>query len=214
MKRFSLTHIAQIFFLVFFAMSVTAHAEQAPDEIVRDAVDKLVTRIDNERDKLEEDSAYAEKVVGEELEDLVDFRRITRAVMGQYFGDASREQRNEFLKQFRSSLVSTYSAGITMYDGQDYKVLPMAENDLRDNRARVKMEFKTEEGKTLPIAYTMTKSNDDWKVDNVIVNGLNLGRVFQEQFAQDMEANNNDLDKVINNWSGDLDMEELKEEVE
>lgn len=203
----------------FMVMLVTlgasiAHAQQAPDEVIRTAVEKLVERIEADREKLESDPRYAQKVVDEELDAMVDFRRITRAVMGEHFSQANREQRNKFLQRFRASLVNTYAAGITLYEGQSYRVLPLADGDVRGNRARVQMEFETDDGKALPIAYTMTLSDEQWKVDNVIVNNLNLGRIFQAQFAQDMAANNNDLDKVINNWSADLGLDEISAETE
>lgn len=212
MKRHALLQWFMAVVVMFGA--VVAHAEQAPDEVVRTAVDKLVERIEAERERLEKDPRYAQKVVDDELDAMVDFRRITRAVMGEFFSQANREQRNQFLQQFRASLVNTYAAGITMYEGQSYRVLPLADGDVRGNRARVQMEFQTEDGKSLPIAYTMTQSDGQWKVDNVIVNNLNLGRIFQAQFAQDMAANNNDLDKVIANWSADLGLEEMSAETE
>src|SRR5699024_7117257 len=199
--------------LVAFGASVV-HAQQSPDEVIRTAVDKLVERIEADRERLERDPRYAQKVVDEELDAMVDFRRITRAVMGEHFSQANREQRNKFLQQFRASLVNTYAAGITLYEGQSYRVLPLADGDVRGNRARVQMEFETEDGKVLPIAYTMTLNDEQWKVDNVIVNNLNLGRIFQAQFAQDMAANNNDLDAVINNWSADLGLDEMSAETE
>jgi len=199
--------------LVAFGASVV-HAQQSPDEVIRTAVDKLVERIEADREQLEKDPRYAQKVVDEELDAMVDFRRITRAVMGEHFSQANREQRNKFLQQFRASLVNTYAAGITLYEGQSYRVLPLADGDVRGNRARVQMEFETEDGKVLPIAYTMTLNDEQWKVDNVIVNNLNLGRIFQAQFAQDMAANNNDLDAVINNWSADLGLDEMSAETE
>lgn len=189
-----------------------ANAQQAPDEVIRVAVDKLVKRIDADRQRLESDPQYAQKVVDEELEEMVDFRRITRAVMGDYFSHASRDQRNKFLTQFRASLVNTYAAGITLYEGQSYRILPLADGDVRGNRARVQMEFEAEDGKILPIAYTMTLTDSQWKVDNVIVNNLNLGRIFQTQFAQDMAANDNNLDVVIANWSADLGLDEISAE--
>lgn len=203
----------QWFVTLFLLLGMgVAQADSAPDEVIREAVDRLVQRIDAEREKLEKDPRYAQQVVDEELDAMVDFRRITRAVMGEHFSQANREQRNRFLERFRASLVNTYAAGITMYEGQSYRVLPLEDGDVRGNRARVTMEFETEDGKVLPIAYTMTLTDEQWKVDNVIVNNLNLGRIFQAQFAQDMAENNNDIDMVIEQWSADLGLDEISAE--
>ena len=46
----------------------------------------------------------------------------------------------------------------------------------------------------------MTQIDGQWKVRNVIVEGINIGLLFRDQFAQAMKANRNDLDAVIDNW--------------
>jgi len=53
-----------------------------------------------------------------------------------------------------------------------------------------------------PVQYSMVKQGNEWKVRNVIINGLNLGKLFRDQFAQAMQENGNNLDKTINNWAG------------
>lgn len=192
--------------LTIFALlaTVPVAAESGPDEMVRNAVERMTSRIDQERDRLEKEPDYARRLVDEEMDSLVDFRRITRAVMAEHFGTASREQRIDFLKAFRASLINTYASGITMYDGQPWRVLPMQEGDLRGDRARVQMEITTEGGQRIPIVYTLFQSEDQWRVDNVIVNGLNLGRVFRAQFAQAMQEHQGDIDAVIANWSAEV----------
>src|SRR5690606_9279692 len=120
--------------LLVLGLSTLAQA-QDPDDVIRDAVESLTQRIEAERERMTRDPAYTRMVVTEELEELVDFRRITRLVMGEHFEAATREQRNAFLERFRNSLVQTYAAGVTMYSGEQINVLPLAEGDLRGNRA-------------------------------------------------------------------------------
>jgi phospholipid transport system substrate-binding protein len=48
-------------------------------------------------------------------------------------------------------------------------------------------------------------------VVNVIVNGINLGLTFRNQFDQSMRDNNRDYDAVIRNWSPDVGVDELEE---
>lgn len=188
-------------------VSLPVAADDAPDEMVRNAVERMTDRIDQEREQLEKNPDYARQLVDQEMDSLVDFRRITRAVMAEHFASASREQRQGFLKAFRSSLINTYASGITLYDGQPWSILPMQDGDLRGDRARVQMEIRTEAGQRIPIVYTLFQGDDGWRVDNVIVNGLNLGRVFRAQFAQAMSQHGGDIDKVIANWSAEVPAE-------
>ena len=78
---------------------------------------------------MNQEPEYARELVREELVPLVDFKRITRMVMGDYFNDASREQKYRFLDVFKNSLINTYASGVTMYQGQKIEVLPLREED-------------------------------------------------------------------------------------
>lgn len=185
-----------------------AQAAQDPRELVKQTVERMTSRVDAEREKLNSEPGYAAKLVREELVDLVDFKRITRMVMGGYFDQASKEQKYRFLETFKESLINTYASGVTLYQGQKIKVLPMREEDRKGNYARVRVEMTTNSGKTVPVFFTLFLDNDQWKVINVYVNGLDLRTVYQLQFAQSMQQYG-DLDTVIDNWSAkNADVEE------
>ena len=62
------------------------------------------------------------------------------------------------------------------------------------------MQVKANDGQLYTATYTMTQIDGQWKVRNVIVEGINIGLLFRDQFAQAMKANRNDLDAVIDNW--------------
>jgi len=53
---------------------------------------------------------------------------------------------------------------------------------------------------TYPLDYTMGLKNGQWKVINVIINGINLGKTFRGQFTQSSQKNDGDIDKVIASW--------------
>ena len=50
----------------------------------------------------------------------------------------------------------------------------------------------------------MYKRQGEWKVRNVIVNGINIGKLFRDQFSDAMQRNGNDLDKTIDGWAGEV----------
>lgn len=181
---------------------------QGPRELVVETVDRITQRIEEDRQKLEQQPEYARQVVREELADLVDFKRITRLVMAEHFDKASREQKYAFLEVFKSSLINTYASGLTLYDGQNIRVLPLQEDDIQGGNARVQMEIATDSGQVIPVFYSLFRDDDGgWKVQNVIVNGLNLGKTFRSQFDQSMAQYQGDIDQVIANWSPELNID-------
>jgi phospholipid transport system substrate-binding protein len=82
----------------------------------------------------------------------------------------------------------------------------MQEGDRKGDYARVRMEVKTNSGKSVPIYYTLFQRDHQLRVINVYVNGLDLRDTFQSQFAQGMQQYN-DIDKVIDNWSADANID-------
>jgi phospholipid transport system substrate-binding protein len=60
------------------------------------------------------------------------------------------------------------------------------------------------DGKVYPMEYSVMKMPaGDWRIRNVIVNGINLGLTYRNQFAAAVTspANRGDLDKVIAGWT-------------
>ncbi|MBM7332412.1 MAG: ABC transporter substrate-binding protein [Alcanivorax sp.] len=199
---------AAVMALILVAMAGLAQAAQDPRQLVQDTLDRMTSLIDQNRDQLNKDPEYARQLVREELVPLVDFKRITRMVMGDYFDDASRDQKYRFLDVFKNSLINTYASGVTLYQGQKIEVLPMREEDRKGNYARVRVQGTTDDGKVIPVYFTLFQDGDQWKVVNVFVNGLDLRAVYQAQFAQSMQQYG-DLDQAIDNWSAqNADVEE------
>lgn len=182
-------------------------AADGPRALIAESVDTLTERIENNREKLEQNEQFAREMVRNEIGELVDFKRITRLVMAEHFSNASREQKYRFLKTFRESLINTYASGVTMYQGQEIRVLPAEDGDVQQNSATVRMEIRTKEGEVIPIRYSLFRNGEGaWRVQNVIVNGLNLGKTFRSQFDQAVQKYNGDIDQVIDNWSTELDV--------
>lgn len=201
-----------LIFLVSLFSTVVIAAESAPHMMIEDTISKMTARIERERERLKEDPVYARKVVREELGDKVDFKRITRLVMDQHFDKATREQKYRFLDVFRDSLIATYSSGMTLYEGQQIIVLPGEPGDVVGNKARVRTEIRTSAGRIIPVFFSLYRSDSgNWLVENVIVNGLNLGKTFRSQFDQAMQQYQGDLDQVIANWSSELDVDPTAE---
>ena len=46
----------------------------------------------------------------------------------------------------------------------------------------------------------MVKIKNKWMMRNVIINGINVGKLFRDQFAEAMQRNAQDLDRVIDSW--------------
>ena len=47
------------------------------------------------------------------------------------------------------------------------------------------------------------KKTGEWMVVNVVINGINLGKTFRNQFVQSAQRSGGNIDQVISGWSSD-----------
>ena len=131
---------------------------------------------------------------------VVDAEGVSRSVMTvRYSRRATPEQMQRFQENFKRSLIQFYGNALLEYDNQDIKVLP-GERAQGNNRSEVRMEVTDQKGVIYPVSYTMVQINGQWMMRNVIINGINVGKLFRDQFAEAMQRNGNDLDRVIDGW--------------
>src|SRR5690606_12731319 len=140
--------------------------------------------------------------LNEIMEPVVDFQGIARSVMTvRYSRSATPEQMDRFIETFKRSMVEFYGNALLEIDGGSITVLPPARGAQQtEERASVNMEVRSNSGNVYPVTYTMANIDGKWKVRNVIVEGINIGLLFRDQFAQAMQTHRNNLDAVIDNW--------------
>ena len=179
-------------------------APQGPDEVVAKVADEILELVERYQERFEEDPQAYYEAVDDTMSEFVDYRAIARAVMARYWSGASPEQRERFVEVFRRGLVRTYARALLEFEQQRVEVLPMREDHLRGDRALVRMEITGANGRVYPLQYSMGRGEDGvWRVRNVIVDGVNLGLTYRNQFASAMQTGDSsgDIDAVIDSWT-------------
>jgi len=134
---------------------------------------------------------------------VVDAEGISKSIMTvKYSNGATPVQVKTFEDNFKRSLMQFYGNALLEYNNQGITVAPT--KDESGDRTTVDMSVKGNGGAVYPVQYTMVKLNGEWKVRNVIVNGINIGKLFRDQFTDAMQRNNGNLDKTINGWAGEV----------
>ncbi|WP_447045133.1 MlaC/ttg2D family ABC transporter substrate-binding protein [Vreelandella sp. H-I2] len=188
------------------------HAQsQSPEALVRDNVESLMADLEGRKDYYANNLGELEALVDRNLDQVADFRYIGASVMGSYFRNATPEQRSRFADVFRQTLIDTYTRGLVTFDYDELRVLDAQQTQRYDDQASVAMEVVANNGQVYPVSYSLRLSDGEWRVVNVIVNGINLGLTFRNQFDQAMRDNNRDYDAVINGWSPEVGVEELEQ---
>ena len=186
-------------------------ATQSPYQLIEAVTKEVLAEIDRHRAELDASAEEALKqqqfncFVGEVdriLGQIVDFDWIALKVMGGDGKVASTEQKAQFAEAFRAGLVETYGRGLLSYSSEKIVLLPAA--DIGDKRKVTVHQQIVGAEATYPLDYTMGLKDGQWKVINVIINGINLGKTFRGQFTQSSQKNKGDIDKVIASWDSGI----------
>lgn len=195
------SRVRQLALGLLLALPLSALAMPSAQQVVQQTTDTLLADLKANKVQYKADPAsfYAslERILGP----VVDVQGIARGVMTvRYSRRASAEQLQRFEEEFKRSLMQFYGNALLEYDNQDIRVLPVA-NAQDAQRSTVNMEIRDARGTVYPLSYTMVRLDEQWKLRNMVINGINVGKLFRDQFAQSMQSNRNDLDKTIAGWA-------------
>ena len=208
-------------FIWMFAMValVVGQAWAGPEDDLKQYVDentqKLVQKLNEEKGLYEQDPEAFYASMDETLDQFVDFRRIAARVMGRYARQTSPEQRDEFVAKFKRSLFDSYAQALVSAENFEINVLDAEILAQSDDRASVQMEVISASGNRYPVTYSMYRNGEGrWMMENVIVEGVNIGLAFRDRFAQEMEQNRGQVQAVIDGWGDAVEALKLDEDLD
>ena len=187
------------------ALPLLANAASTPSahDLVQDTTTRLLADLAANKEKYKQSPNDFYNALNSIVGPVVDADGISRSIMTvKYSRKATPEQMARFQENFKRSLMQFYGNALLEYNNQGITVSPA--KDESGTRTSVDMQVKGNNGAIYPVSYTLEKINDEWKVRNVIINGINIGKLFRDQFADAMQRNGNDLDKTINGWAGEV----------
>lgn len=181
--------------------STDAVAEQnSPYGVVKGVTDRMMAVIRGGEQALKNTPEEYFADIRDVLDPHVSFAFIARNVMAGYWQQASREQKKQFVETFTQGMVQTFGKGMANYS--DLKIQTLKPDQDLQNQGRVEIVQEIQGEEMHRVSYTLAKHNSgDWMLINVVLDGVNLGKSFRDQFAQAMKAHNGDMDKVIANWA-------------
>ena len=141
------------------------------------------------------------QAINDALGSNVNFQRMAYLVMdATYYRASTAEQKARFVEVFQQSLVETYSKGLLGIDQAEFKLMPV---DAAEGAQTVTVKQELRAGNNeVDLDYSMRRESDGrWLLVNVVIDGINLGSTFRNQFAQSARKFDGDLDLVIGSWS-------------
>ena len=196
-----------IVLVLFVVTTFPVSAEESLEAFVQAKSDEILAMVNQGRAGFESDPGPLYTEMGTVLDELVDFGSISRGIMGKHYKVASDDQRLEFQQVLRLHMTEVYTKALVKFKSKSVEILPLKEP--ATDKASISMEVTTEDNATFLLAYSMAKKGSVWQVRNIVVDGINMGLTYRNQFDSMMTSNNNDIDTVIKNWATASDDEDI-----
>lgn len=201
--------------LYLLAVGVWAQdSEMTAHGVVNDTTQRVMAVVVEADSYFNEDPERYYQQVQEILNPVIDFRGFARSVMGPYasseryrsLDETGREQLRDQLDRFtevmRLGLVRTYSKGLLAYGDSRVEVFAATDENQEKGGATVKQLVYNNQPEPYVLIYQMgLGKTGDWQLRNIIIEGVNLGEIYRNQFEASARQNEGDLDAVIASWT-------------
>ena len=189
--------LAMVVGLFFSGVASADEMSSEPQALVKDASDRMLQALKDNKDKIEEDPKFVYGLVDDILLPNFDFAKMSKLALGKNLRKANAEQRIEFIEEFRLLLVRTYSTAMLEYTDEEIVFLPFRD-DLAKKKVKVKMEILQAGGPSIPMALSMYLNKEQaWKVYDVKIDGISLVTNYRSTFAAEIRKGG--MKKLIEN---------------
>ena len=186
MKKFFLIPL----FAAFLAFAGAAFAQttggsvdtSSPDVMIKTVTNQVLDTIRADKSIRSGDINRITEVVNKEILPYTDFRRTTQLAMGRAWRQATPDQQNQMVEQFKMLLIRTYAGALSQFRDQQVQFKPFraapTDTDVVVRSAVIN------NGQPVELDYRLYKTPQGWRVYDLNVAGAWLIQAYQQQFAQ------------------------------
>lgn len=178
------------------ATSGAAAAAMSPRDMVIDTSQKMLAALKANKEILKQNPQRVYQLVSEIVLPHFDFTTMSKWVLGKNWRKLSPEQQQRFVTEFRTLLVRTYAVSLAEYKNEKLNYLPMPAPAAAAQDVTVRTEVVRGGSATIPINYSLRLINGEWKVYDVVIDGVSLVVNYRTSFASQIREGG--IDKLIN----------------
>jgi phospholipid transport system substrate-binding protein len=179
------------FFLIIFLLFINnkVYSNQDPVLMLQNITTNVINTLNDKEEIMNEDN---EESINKEVYNIInkyiipniDLVEMSRWIMGKIVWQKStKEEKNKFINAFKYLLIGHYYITLNDYKKHDLKFLPIQEKELDGKKiiiVKSTINNKTTK-KTLYIDYRLINRNGQWKVYDIVVEGVSLLKAYQAQ---------------------------------
>ena len=180
MKRKTIGLITITLLAVLLILPSAAMAAGAKDTI-ETQINKMLAEMQTPEFKaMDRDGKLAEirKIINE----VFDYKELSRRTLGREWRKFKPEQQKEFTTLFAELLENVYADRILAYTHE--KIDFGKETELKKGLVEVESYIITTDNKQVPLFYRLTNKSGQWRVYDVVIEGVSMVKNYRGQFRQ------------------------------
>ena len=179
MKRKSIA-LTIILLAVILVLPVQALAGGAKDT-VEAQINKMLAKMKTPEFKALDREAKI-KEISTIIDEVFDWQELSRRTLGREWRKFTPEQQKEFVSLFQALLQDIYADRILAYTSE--KIEFGKETQLKKGRMEVESYIITTDNKKVPLFYRLTDKSGQWRVYDVVIEGISMVKNYRGQFRQ------------------------------
>ncbi|MGD8882088.1 MAG: ABC transporter substrate-binding protein [Desulfobacterales bacterium] len=174
-----------ILLAVVLILPLQVHADGAK-ATVEGQINKILAKMKEPAFKeLPRDAKLAEirKIINE----VFDYKELSQRTLGREWKKFTPEQQTEFIDLFSKLLENVYADRILAYTHE--KIEFGKETQLKEGRVEVESYIITIDNKKVPLFYRTSNRTGQWRVYDVVIEGVSMIKNYRGQFRQILSKN-------------------------
>lgn len=186
-------------FLLFGNTSVYSEA-LPPEKVILSAANDLFLDVEKNKSLYEEDITVFYERVDNILTPIVDFDVLIKSIIGKKnYQSTSDDLKNRFKLALKGQLIRIYAKTIIEYSNSKITIIDSTKNK---SFYLVKTELSIGPGKPpFQVIYVMKKTDNKWKIVEVVANGLRLVKSLRKSLLPEIEEKG--IEAVISRLESD-----------
>ena len=177
-KKFIGLNIILLAVLLILPLQVLAGGAK---DTVKGQIDKMLAKMQTPEFKgLQKDAKLTE--ISNIINEVFDWQELSQRTLGREWKSFSPDQQKEFVTLFEKLLEGIYADRILAYTQE--KIEFGKETELKKGRVEVESYIITTDNKKVPLFYRMTNKSGQWRVYDVVIEGVSMVKNYRGQFRQ------------------------------
>ena len=191
--------LTKIFIIFSLSQPLVSDEKENAFNFINENAVYFLTIIKTEGSKYDEKPDEFKEKLKNIWEPMVDVSLVSRLILSKAYRTATEEQILLFQTRTKKLLLDTYITALLEFE--DYEL--ETSRKIKENKNKtleVEINFFSASD-SFKAKFTLYKNKQgELKIINIIIDGINLGLTFRNQFQDNLKNENYDLDKAIETW--------------